>query len=669
MAYVVPTLHPAHILRGAPMTDVIAADLKKAVRISTCGPTQVENIVIAHPASPVGMYESTRMVLMWMDTWIAKRCPVAVDIETSGIDFTTCDLFSIALSGDDGHNTGVAFTLEDFHTLTIEAEVALVRKLRQLLLDPDVPLTYHNAPFDQAVLNRKQYYQQGFVYDTQGLHHLVQPDIPHDLGWIGHTYLDVEPWKLNHEGKKVAQTNDVIELLVYNAKDAINTMKLRQPLVDEILARGMTPDLISYQMAFSQLATRMELRGIPVNMRLRKQKGDQLLDNMAGWLQSMRNYLDWPDFDPNKTRMSREALFSKKYCGLVPTKFTPAEQAPSTSYKAIIDHLEHPFVRDFVSYIEARTTHSTQFKDPMNGKKGGSFWKNIVWDGISEHGRLYPKWNPTGQKGSRFSSSPNVQNIAFDYRDVLEAMPGYAIVGADKDQLELRVIACNAGVEELVRELARADADPHMLAARNVYGEEFGRRSKQEQKDLRNMVKNVVYASLYLAGPQTVYRTIREKKQLDPAMRAAMTLPVVTHIHRSYFGKYVEIPAYHQVNIHKAMHEGFIECNPLGRRRYFPVQPPPATEVGNWPTQTEGSDHVGKEMVHCQEEFDRHPDWDACCIAHGHDAIYAECKEQYAPAVKEVVNHFFGSTKIEGPRGVVYLTAKASIGRNMLECK
>jgi DNA polymerase I-like protein with 3'-5' exonuclease and polymerase domains len=669
MAYVIPTVHPAHLLRGAPLTDVVAADLRKAVRISSCGPTQIENIVIAHPASPVGMEQSVRFVLSWMDTWIAKRCPVAVDIETSGIDFTSCDLFSIALSGEDGHNTAVSFTLEDFHTLTLEAESALVRKLRELLLDPNVPLIMHNKPFDSAVLIRKGYGLRGFIYDTQGLAHLVQPDIPKDLGFIGHQYLDVEPWKLNHEGKKVAQTNDVLELLVYNAKDALNTMKCKHPLVEEIHSRGMNDRLIQYQMAYGELATRMELRGIPVNMRKRQALGDKLLADMEGWLHSMRSYLNWPDFNPNKPSHSRVALFTQKYCGLAPTKFTPQEQAPSTSYKAIIDHLEHPFVRDFVSYIEARTTHSTQFKNPMNGKPGGSFWQNIIWDGVSEWGRLFPKWNPTGQKGARFSSSPNVQNIAYEYRHVLETPPGYVLVGADKDQLELRVIACNAGVEELIRELRMPGADPHTLAARNIYAGEFDQRTPEERANLRKMVKNVVYASLYLAGPNTVYRTLREKKDLDPAMRAAMTLGVVTHIHRSYFGRYVEIPAYHQANIRKATTEGFIECNPLGRRRYFPVQPPPATEIGNWPTQTEGADHVTIEMVHCQEEFDRHPDWDACVICHGHDAIYSECKEQYGENVREVTDHFFGKTRIEGPRGEVFLTAKANIGRNFYECK
>lgn len=667
--YLIPTLHPAHVLRGAPMTNIIAMDLAKAIRVSQEGPTQIENIVVAHPASPIGMDASVRCVLQWMDRWQQARVPVAVDVETSGLEYIDCKLYSIALAGADGCNTAVAFTLEDFHTLTWTAEAALVRKLREVLQDPLVPKVYHNAPFDMAVLKRKGFELRGQVMDTQGLAHLVQPDIPKDLGWVGHTYLDVEPWKLNHEGKKQAFTSDVLELLVYNAKDALNTIKVLVPLLNDIAERGMSQELIQYQCAFSQLATRMELRGIPVNMRKRKARGEEILRECDGLLHGMREYLNWPDFNPRRRVHAMEALYGSKYLGLTPTKYTPAVHDPSVSYKAVIDHLEHPFVKGFVDWVELMDAYATQFRDVDERGKVGGFFKAIRWDGVSEHGRLYPKQNPTGQKGSRFSTSPNVQNIKLKWRDTYEAPPGYVIVGGDKDQLELRIIACRAGVGELIVELRKPDADPHTLACVIVYGDEFESRAAEDRKNMRDMVKNVQYAAIYVAGDKTIYNTLREKKQLDSAIRAALTLPVVTRINKSLVGRYVQIPAYHDENFRLAQTQGYNECPPFGRRRYFPVQPPPFTEVSNWNTQTEGSDHVGEEMVLMQDEFDRHPEWDACMIQHGHDSFAAECKEQYAEQVKGVADEIFGCTPIEGPSGVVNLTAKTSIGKTLLDVK
>jgi DNA polymerase I-like protein with 3'-5' exonuclease and polymerase domains len=675
MAYVIPTLHPAHILRGAPLSDIVIADLQKAVRVSQHGPSQQENIVVVHPASPVGMRAATTVAVQWMERWIGLQCVVAVDIETSSLNFMGTRLHSIALSGVDGCNTAVSFTLEDLHTLPWDIEAELVRALRRLLADTSVPKVFHNAPFDLAVLMQHSFIINGPVLDTISYAHLIQPDAPKDLGWIGHTYLDVEPWKLNHDGRKQAYTADVIELLIYNAKDALNTGKLLNPMRTEAYSRGVSTTLETYQMAAQRMAARMEIYGIPVNIDLRRKMGQELLLATEKNLQAMRVYLNWSEFNPNKPTHVRHALYDKlganghNCLGLAPTQYTEIEQDPSTSYKALIDHLEQPFIRAFVDFIEDRVAHSTMYKDGSSGDKVGAYSKAIHSDN-----RLHPKWNPCGQKGSRFSSSPNVQNVQFldatvPHRTMFEAPPGRVMVGADKDQLELRIIACRAGVRELVEELQKPNADPHTLAASNIYGEAFDARSKQEQKDLRNMVKNVVYASLYNAGPTRVWHTLREKKMLSSKMRAAMTLAAVTHIHRAYFGRYVEIPVYHQRNYDIVHMVGYDVCEPFQRRRYFPVQPAPFTEVGNWRTQTEGSDHVLRAMLHLQDDYDRETHGDAQIIVHAHDALYTECAEGYGERAQFLMNHHFGDDLIEGPVGSVHLTAKARIGRNLLEVK
>lgn len=675
MAYIIPTLHPAHILRGAPLSDIVIADLQKAVRVSEHGPSQHENIVVVHPSSPIGMQAAADLACQWLQRWQSLQCTVAVDVETSSLDFMGTRLYSIALSGVDGCDTAVAFPLEDLRVLPWDVQAQVVRPLRALLADPAVPTLYHNAPFDYAVLTQHGFTISGAILDTQAYAHLIQPDAPKDLGWIGHTWLDVEPWKLNHDGSKQAYTSDIIELLVYNAKDAINTGKLLSPMRNEALSRGVSSELESYQMGAQRLAARMEIYGVPINVDLRRKMGVELKGAMEMNLHKMRQHLNWSDFNPNKPVHVRHALYDKpgtnghNCLGLAPTKFTEKEQAPSTSYKALIDHLDKPLVRSFVDYIEDRVAYSTMYKDSTDGGKPGAYSKAIYNDN-----RLHAKWNPTGQKGSRFSSSPNVQNVqVFDatvpHRAMFEAPPGRVVIGSDKDQLELRIIACRAGVAELVEEMKRPDADPHTLAAKNIYGEEFERRTKKEQKDLRNMVKNVVYASLYNAGPTTVWRTLREKKMLSSKVRAAMTIEVVTHIHRSYFGRYVEIPAYHQRNYDMVHAVGYDSCEPWGRRRYFPVQPAPFTEVGNWRTQTEGADHVLRAMLHLQEDFDRETGGDAHIIVHGHDAIYAECAEGYGERAKFLMDHHFGDDLIEGPAGPVHLTAKAAIGKNLLDVK
>lgn len=668
MAYLVPTVHPAALLRGGhPIADVIRMDLAKALRLTQEPPKQEENIVIVHPANPLGLAEAVRLGVAWIDRWIALGCAVAVDVETSSLNYFNCKLYSIALAGDDGCNTTVAFTLMDLKTLPWDAELTMIAALRRLLAARNVAKVFHNKPYDYAVLTRKGFTILGETEDTQGYAHLKQPDIPKDLGFTGHTYLDVEPWKLNHEGRKQVHTHDVIELLVYNGKDALNTIKLRRPLLDALEAQGLSAELVSYQNAFARLAARMELVGLPVNLERRRAMGAELLTRLEELKQRLRDYLRWPDFNPMNKNHAVAALYDRKYVGLMPTAWTPKTKQPSTKYEHIIDHMEHPFVKGFIEYVESHHVYATQYREEP--QKKGDPGAGAYTRAMQEDGRLHPKWNPTGQKGSRFSSEPNVQNQRVRDRMFFEAPPGRVFIGADKDQLELRLAAVLAGVREIIEEVFRPDGDPHRLAAKNIYGDAFFTKSKDEQKRLRDAVKTTVYASLYRAGVKTVHKSIRKKKFLDPAMRAALTLEVVGHIYHSYFGKYVEIPVWHDKNYAVAQRQGYLEIPPLGRRRYFPVQPPPFTEVANWPIQTCGSDIVGMQMVLIQDELDRRFHGDASIILHGHDALYIECSTMHAESVKRVVDSIFGHYVLDGPAGPIDLTAKAKIGPNLYACK
>jgi DNA polymerase I-like protein with 3'-5' exonuclease and polymerase domains len=599
-----PTVHLASVLHGGkPINEVIAADLGKAWQIANEGVTHKEYIVHVIPGNPIGIQTAFDTAIQYMRWWRWRGSRLGVDVETSALDYFNCKLYSIAL-GDAESGVAISFTLLDFHTLPPSYEIALVEELRAVLGDPAVGKVLHNAPFDLAVLHRKGFQVNGAIWDTQGLHHLVQPDIPHDLGWIGQTYLQVEPWKLDHDSGKMANTRDPVKLLVYNARDALYTAMLVEPLLEDIERRGMSANLAAWQAAYARLATSMEICGIPINFAKRKKMGQALKQKMGQTRQWMREFLNWPEFNPMADEHRRVALFSSKYAGapwnlgLQSTKLTEKTSKASTSYKAIIDYLEHPFVKALADYIDSRMTYATQYRDgtelDLDGKpeEPGSYQKAICSDG-----RIHPRWKPNTLRSVRWASEPNVQNQRKNDRAFFEAPDGWVFVGADKDQLELRIKACQAGQRELLTEMARPGGDPHRLAAMNVYGDQFLSKPKDDQKLLRDIVKNVVYAALYLAGWMTVWRTVRERKLLKADIRAAMTKGVVKHVHTSYFMQYSEIRRHSEWLVDQANTVGYIEIPPFGRRRYCPVRPVEATEISNWGTQCYQAD----ALVHTKE--------------------------------------------------------------------
>jgi DNA polymerase-1 len=258
-----------------------------------------------------------------------------------------------------------------------------------------------------------------------------------------------------------------------------------------------------------------------------------------------------------------------------------------------------------------------------------------------------------------------VANQRYIDRAFFEAPPGRVIIGADKDQVELRIMACLAGVSKLLEVMADPNSDPHTWSATQVYGEEFTSKPPAARKLLRNMFKNVVYASIYMAVVDTVWRTIREKKQLDAKLRAAMTHGFVERAYNGYFSQFPEIPAFHYGNMAKVEKVGYIE-NAFGWRRYFPLYPAPLNDVANWPIQSTATMIVTGEMIQIQQELKQRYHGTAYIILHGHDACYIECNERDAEDITKIVDRIFGRTKLDGPKGSVYLTSKADIGTSLL---
>lgn len=722
MAYLVPTIHPAAVLHGGrPITDVIAADLGKALRIAERGrPQLTENLLYVIPGNPLGLEEAFRLACLWLEFWDKYASLIMVDVETSSLDYFNCKLWSIALA-DPEHEVAVSFTLMDLHTLPWHMEQHLTALVRRILANPKITKGYHNSPYDRPVLARKGFYLAGQTMDTIGLAHLIQPDGPKDLGWTGHTYLECEPWKLDHDSGKMANTRDPVKLIIYNGRDALYDGYCVKPMLNTIAHRGMSQELISWQMAFADLATNMEIRGFPVNQKLRRAMGRQLLEELSITKRKLRDMLGWSDFNPMSQEHRIEAIYGPKYAkppwglGLIPTRFTKKTQSPSTSYKAIIDYMENPVINLLIRYIEGRHSFATMYReglpdeedeiavsevnaeaeddpaineqpDPSASKE--DFFTQLVASGLAgvkrrakkakkmkpgayqkamcPDGRLHPKWNPVGQVGSRFSSSPNLQNVKEDHRLWLEAPPGRCFVYADKDQLELRLVAVRAGIKELLEQM-REGGDPHTYNAKRVYGEEFDRRSKTEQKNIRKVNKNVMYAGTYLAGWETVWRTCRENKRIDATLRAMMTKELVRFVHAQLFRNlYRGINRWHEKNLQEVCRTGCMRIPPFGRARFAPLVPPDATEFANYSIQPVGSDIVGSEMCMIEGELISEFKGSAGIFMHGHDSLAVECNEADAQKVQAIVQRIFGATPMDGPAGPVLLTATADIGMDLL---
>lgn len=752
--YCIGCVHPAAVLRSEgklPISDVIASDLAKANRIAHTGIRHQETLITVMPNGPVNVKEQYLAACAWMEYWLKTKPVVAIDVESSSLDFFRCKFYCTGLAVAEPDNVGISFPHTDLPLLPAAWANRLTDLKRQILADPLIPKAFHNASFDLGVLDKFGFHTRGMIVDTLGLHQLVQPDIPHTLDWVAQTYLDVTSWKATYRGKTPGESYGEVmasrpwELLIYNARDTLYTAQLVPHLVAAIRERGMSGHLMRTVCRYVELAQTMEHLGQPVNRLLRRAKGIEMLKEVIRCKERMASFLGRTDFNPLSSIQMQDILFSPKYAGkpwnlgLEAGKLTPKNE-PSVSYKSLIDHLQHPFVEAMASYIEMRQVYAAQYREDMDrerkklkdlrasaddlgslpgddisdhdidqesgllsaieeerlklekGKnkdnviRGGAFERAMIHQS-EERSLLYPNWGMYATKTTRANSRPNQQNRRSDKTNPLredlswtEAPPGWCFVGGDKANLELRLIAARAGVGRLIQVLngtippsayGSAEIDPHRYNATQIYGlDDFLRLPTSEQKDVRNVTKNVFYAGIYLAGWRTVWRTCRENKHIPVEMRKKMTKALISKVHKGLFhGTMSEIYEWHTKNLTFVEDNGYLEVPPLGRKRWTPERPPPAAEYANYGIQPVAGEIVNIELLRVNDRIKEKWGDDEGIITQVHDSAAFLVREGHADEALAIFKEEFGNTKISSAFGPVSLPADSACGKTLLDVK
>jgi DNA polymerase I-like protein with 3'-5' exonuclease and polymerase domains len=66
----------------------------------------------------------------------------------------------------------------------------------QALLESEIPKVFQNGMFDINYLTRAGIYVRNCAHDTMLLHHVLYPELPKGLGFLGSIYSNESAWKL-----------------------------------------------------------------------------------------------------------------------------------------------------------------------------------------------------------------------------------------------------------------------------------------------------------------------------------------------------------------------------------------------------------------------------------------------------------------------------------------
>jgi uracil-DNA glycosylase len=185
---VLPTFHPAAVLRQWELRPTVIMDLFKAKREATFPEIRrLERSIWIEPKVE-DLYEFKRR---YIDG--CQRC--AVDIETAGnqitcIGFAPTPRVALVVPFVDGRRLGKSFWGN------VSNEQRAWAFVKEILSDKAIRKTFQNGLYDIAFIWRatgmKVY---GTEHDTMLLHHALQPEALKGLGYLGSVYTDEGNWK------------------------------------------------------------------------------------------------------------------------------------------------------------------------------------------------------------------------------------------------------------------------------------------------------------------------------------------------------------------------------------------------------------------------------------------------------------------------------------------
>ena len=195
-----PTFHPAYVLRQWSARSVTVADLIKAWRESA-------SPEFSRPSRRVLINPELDDIREWWNhaQAIAKRDVehVSCDIETKGGQIT-----SIGFAVGRANGLVVPFILvgEDPPTYksywrTAQDELEARRLCRRILASPH-PKLFQNGLYDIQWLLRDGFAVRNAADDTMLLHHAIHPEMRKGLGFLGSLYTSEVSWKLMRQRSK-----------------------------------------------------------------------------------------------------------------------------------------------------------------------------------------------------------------------------------------------------------------------------------------------------------------------------------------------------------------------------------------------------------------------------------------------------------------------------------
>lgn len=627
---VIPLLHPAFVLRSRKWTPTFRRDIEQGAAWFRGVQTWVPPNVLYRP-TPAEL----RAFLANLGAWAAW------DTETDGVEPLRARLRCVGI----GHGDRVVLVpllSKDGHTrFYSDAEETEIRDiLRDWFTNPHVTKVGHNSGYyDRLVIQAALGVVPLPFLDSILLHQAAAPEMPHSLGFVASAYAGLAPaWKADRTAV-TAETDR--ELWEYCGIDVAQSARIIPPLLETCNLRQQAA-VLEQAHGMQVVCAEMHRVGLRVDQKRRAEYELQQKLRAWEWKTLACDIAGSHAHNPSSVQQVRELLFERWHLEIPMgangrPKLTAAGD-PSTddeTINALAQDSRVPLpakkylraLRMFRKATKLLGTYilKTRTEDEL-AEDGDSVDMDDAWEAAAAQGialadmdvyevsetkrrdrerqkekRRGCVWRSDGRVHSTYSahvtsvgriasSRPNMLNFPADMKDIFIPEDSNVFVGADADQIHLRIAAARWGLTRYVQALALG-ADPHSMTAFIVFGEDFraakgfpggvwqgdffrpandGSKWKGSAKSMRDIAKRVQYASMYRATVQTVCRVIKETEDANGLLvYGDMKQAQVQLMYERWTGGVPELARAWDWEIALFKAQGFGQEPVLGRRRDF----------------------------------------------------------------------------------------------------
>jgi len=594
---------------------------------------------------------------VWIDAAHARGY-IAVDTETTGLNEMQAGLVGVCLCVEAGkacyvplmHKPGGddlfgSDTLEEGQ-MGLDEALAL---LKPMLEDASVLKIGQNMKYDAKILKRYGI-DVAPIDDTMLMSYAMHGGI-HNHGmdalserYLGHTPIPIKSILGSGKSMKTFDQIKIEDAAPYAAEDADITLRLWQAFKPKLHQVQVTTVYETLERPLVPVLARMEMHGIKVDRDTLSRMSNAFSQKMAG-LEAEIHELAGRSFNVGSPKQLGEILFDEM-------GIEGGKKGKTGAYATGADVLE-----------DLATEHDLPARvlDWRQLSKLKSTYTDALQDHIDpDTGRVHTSYAIAGASTGRLASTdPNLQNIPVRteegrrIREAFVAEPGNVLVSLDYSQIELRILAHIAGIEQL-KQAFKDGIDIHALTASQMFGVPL----EEMTPDVRRRAKAINFGVIYGISGFGLARNLR-----IPRAEAQDFI-------NTYFERFPGIRDYMDATKEFAKSNGYVQTL-FGRKIHTPEINAKGPRAGfahraaiNAPIQGTAADVIRRAMIRMDDAIEDLP---ARMLLQVHDELLFEVEEGAAETLIARAREVMEGASDPAVKLSVPLTVDAGQGANWAE--